>query len=64
MKRYADAENVFREDLRRNPKNGRSQFGLGEALRHQGKTQEADTVQRNFLEAWKNADMTLSVESL
>jgi len=39
--RAADAERVYREDLERNPGNGWSLFGLGQALRAQGKTADA-----------------------
>src|SRR5207253_3019907 len=36
----AEAEKVFREDLDRNPRNGRSLFGLRESLKAQGKTED------------------------
>jgi hypothetical protein len=62
--RGAEAEEVFREDLRINPGNGRSLFGLSEALTLQKRTPDAAAVQRQFMEAWKNADVTLSLGSL
>src|SRR6185369_8764851 len=40
----AKAEKVFREDLKRWPRNGWSLFGLEQSLRGQGKTQSADLV--------------------
>ena len=61
---HAEAERVFREDLRRNRRNGRSLFGLMESLKAQGKTHEAELVRREFERAWKNADTKLRVEDL
>ena len=61
---YAEAERVFREDLRRNRRNGRSLFGLGESLRAQGKAREAELVRREFERAWKRADTPLRIEDL
>jgi tetratricopeptide (TPR) repeat protein len=63
-KQYAEAEAVFREDLRRNRRNGRSLFGLAESLRAQGKTREAELVGREFESAWKHADTRLTVADL
>jgi tetratricopeptide (TPR) repeat protein len=57
----ADAEKVFREDLRRNARNPRSLFGLAEALQGEGKTAEAATVRRQFEQAWKTADTKLTL---
>jgi tetratricopeptide (TPR) repeat protein len=62
--RAAEAEQVFREDLRRNRRNGRSLFGLSEALKTQGRTHEAVIVRREFERAWKNADTRLRIEDL
>ena len=63
-RRYAEAEAVFREDLRRNRRNGRSLFGLAESLRAQGKAREAELVGREFERAWKDADTRLKIEDL
>jgi tetratricopeptide (TPR) repeat protein len=57
-----EAEAVFREDLRLNPRNGRSLFGLMKALEAQNKTAEAAWVQREFDRAWKFADTQLKIE--
>lgn len=57
--RPADAERVYREDLKRFPDNGWSLFGLEQALRAQGKTAEADAVARSFKLAWSESDVTL-----
>jgi hypothetical protein len=58
----AKAEQVFREDLRRWPRNGWSLFGLEQSLRAQGKSQSADLVRREFDAAWKRADAPLALE--
>ena len=58
-RRYADAELVYREDLERMPGNGWSLYGLGRALRLQGKDAEAEQVEARFAEAWEGADTTL-----
>lgn len=58
---YAEAEAVFREDLRRNPRNGRSLFGLMESLKAQKKTDDAVYVQEQFEAAWKNAEVKLKI---
>ncbi|HEX8502252.1 MAG TPA: hypothetical protein VF659_16845 [Pyrinomonadaceae bacterium] len=62
--RPAEAEAVFREDLRRNRRNGRSLYGLSQSLRAQGKAREAELVAREFERAWKSADTQLKVEDL
>jgi tetratricopeptide (TPR) repeat protein len=59
-----DAEEVFREDLIRNPRNGRSLFGLWQSLAAQNKTTDAAWAKVEFEEAWKDADVTLSIENL
>ena len=55
----AEAEKVYREDLRRFPENGWSLFGLAEALRAQGKNTEAATTEARFRRAWSSTDVTL-----
>jgi tetratricopeptide (TPR) repeat protein len=58
--RPAEAEEVYREDLRRNPENGWSLFGLAKSLEAQGKKQEAAETQARFRRAWAHADVTLT----
>jgi len=53
-KQAIEAEQVFREDLRRNPRNPRSLFGLSKALDAQKKTFAADLVRQSFEAAWKS----------
>jgi tetratricopeptide (TPR) repeat protein len=52
----SDAEAVYREDLKLNPGNPRSLYGLALALRTQGKTEEAATTEKLFKTAWRYAD--------
>jgi tetratricopeptide (TPR) repeat protein len=47
------AEQVFRDDLQRNPRNPRSLFGLYRALAAQQKAYQAELVRRSFEAAWK-----------
>jgi tetratricopeptide (TPR) repeat protein len=60
----AEAEKVFREDLVRNPRNGRSLFGLWQSLKAQNMTADAEWARREFEAAWKDADTQLSVGDL
>jgi tetratricopeptide (TPR) repeat protein len=58
-KRYADAERVFRDDLARNPNNARSLFGVWQALVATKKP--AAAAEKQFREAWKHADVQLTL---
>ncbi len=58
--RPAEAEQLYREDLKRFPENGWALFGLLQALRAQGKTAEAAQVDARFRAAWQGADVTLT----
>jgi hypothetical protein len=62
--RAAGAEAVFREGLRRGPRNGRLLFGLMKSLQAQRKSDASKLVQREFEAAWKDSDITLRVEDL
>jgi len=55
----AEAETVFRQDLKRLPDNGWSLFGLGRALRLQGKNDEAADIEARFKDVWAGADVEL-----
>jgi tetratricopeptide (TPR) repeat protein len=59
-----DAEQVFREDLRRNPRNPRSLFGLMHSLKAQQKDADAAWVESQFKVAWKSADTDLRLSDL
>jgi len=54
-----EAETVYWEDLRRNPENGWSLFGLARTLRAQGREADAALIDARFKKAWTNADVTL-----
>jgi tetratricopeptide (TPR) repeat protein len=58
--RPAEAETVYWEDLRRNRENGWALFGLMQALKAQGKNDDAALVEARFKKAWARADVTLS----
>ena len=58
--RNAEAEAVYREDLKRFPENGWSLFGLAAALKAQGKSADAAAVQQRFSKAWSAADVKLT----
>jgi tetratricopeptide (TPR) repeat protein len=58
--RAAEAETVYWEDLRRNPDNGWSLFGVWKALQAQRKEQDAALAERRFRAAWARADVTLT----
>lgn len=58
--RAAEAEQVYWEDLRRNPENGWSLFGLMQALRAQKRDAEAVEIEQRFKRAWAQADVELT----
>jgi tetratricopeptide (TPR) repeat protein len=59
----AEAEAVYRQDLRQNPANGWALYGLSAALKAQGKRQEADKATKQFKIAWQNADIQLTASA-
>jgi tetratricopeptide (TPR) repeat protein len=61
---YAEAERVFRADLERNRRNGRSLFGLMGALTSQNRPDEAVLVRPEFEKAWRHADTPLRLADL
>lgn len=62
--RYAEAEEVYREDQRRNRDNGWSLLGLQQALDAQGKYDEAATVAAQLAVAWARADVDATASCL
>ena len=62
--RAAEAEVVFREGVRRSPRNGRMLFGLVEALAAQKKTEESGWVRKEYMAAWEKADVRLSLAEM
>ena len=55
----ADAEAVYRTDLKRYPENGWSLYGLAEALNARGRVTEGLKVKKRFARAWARADVRL-----
>ncbi len=62
--RYAEAEAVYREQLRRLPGDGWALYGLGQSLHAQGKHTVAATVDAEFKKAWAGADITITSSCL
>jgi tetratricopeptide (TPR) repeat protein len=62
--RPAEAEQVFRQDLKDNPRNGRSLFGLWKSLEAQGRTADGARAGAEFRRAWAVADVSLRLEDL
>jgi tetratricopeptide (TPR) repeat protein len=58
--RAKEAEAVYREDLRRNPNNGWSLFGLSQALKAQKKNKDAAALEPQVTKAWLHADIKLT----
>ena len=56
--RPAEAETVYWADLKRHRNNGWSLFGLNQALRAQGKNDDATLVEARFKKSWERADIT------
>jgi tetratricopeptide (TPR) repeat protein len=63
--RFAEAEQVYREDLARLPENGWSLLGLAESLRKEDKNaDELAQTQAKFKKVWAKADLTISTSCL
>jgi hypothetical protein len=58
--RGAEAERLYRDDLRRFRSNGWSLFGLARSLELQGRTADAAETRAAFEQAWARADVTLT----
>jgi tetratricopeptide (TPR) repeat protein len=62
--RADEAETVYWEDLRKNPGNGWSLYGLLQALKAQGKADDAALVEKRFNQAWKDSDVKLTASRI
>jgi len=62
--KFADAEQVFRDDMAKHPNTGRAIYGLMAALRGQGKADDARKLEPQFRASWKTADTRLTVANL
>ena len=58
-KRYAEAEQTYRASLAQHPANGWALQGLEKALAGQGKSLEAQPVQRELAKSWALADASV-----
>ncbi len=58
--RAAEAEAVYREDLKRNPENGWALYGLMQSLQAQKKTEDAVAAEKRIKKAWARADVKLT----
>lgn len=58
--RPEQAEDVYRDDLRKWPSNGWSLYGLMRSLRAQGRGDEARLVEKQYLKAFARADIALT----
>jgi tetratricopeptide (TPR) repeat protein len=56
---FAEAEAIFREDLKRLPDNGWGLYGLMRSLEGQKKTHEIRAIEDRFDGAWKRADIRI-----
>jgi tetratricopeptide (TPR) repeat protein len=54
-KQWTEAEQVFRIDLQKNPRDGRSLAGLRDCLVAQNRSYEAEQIDQQFKAAWKVA---------
>jgi hypothetical protein len=61
--KHADAEAVYRADLKQNAENGWALYGLKTALAAQGKTADAADAGKRFAKAWKHADIKLTASA-
>ena len=55
--RFADAERVYRQELKKHPHNGWSLIGLKDALASQGKP--VGEVEKDFQESWARSDIQI-----
>lgn len=62
--RFAEAEQVYRDDLARQPENGWSLFGLAQSLHRQDKEEEAKATDDRFRKIWSKADVQITSSCL
>jgi hypothetical protein len=58
------AEQTYREDLAIMPENGWALIGLEQALRAQGRDEDADAAQSRFDTAWQHADVEINASRI
>jgi tetratricopeptide (TPR) repeat protein len=57
------AERVYRDDLKRHPANGWALCGLAEALKAEGRRDEAHAAELEFKNAWRHATINISASA-
>jgi hypothetical protein len=57
------AEEVFRADLAKTRRNGRSLFGLWQALLAQKKSVDAELVRALYEKEWRDGEVQLKIEA-
>jgi predicted Zn-dependent protease len=62
--RFAEAEQVYRDDLARVPDNGWSLFGLAQSLHQQDRHEEAAATEARFHAIWAKADVQIKSSCL
>ncbi|MBI4716408.1 MAG: hypothetical protein HY763_01260 [Planctomycetes bacterium] len=62
--RMSEAEEVYREDLKRWPENGWSLFGLWQCVKARGDSAEAGQLEQRFRKAWARADVNIASSCL
>jgi tetratricopeptide (TPR) repeat protein len=63
-RRFAEAEQVYRDDLARLPENGWALFGLAQSLHREGKEEEAAATDARFRKIWPKADVQITSSCL
>ena len=61
--KYPEAEKIYREDLKKLKRNGWALIGLHEAMKGQGKNEEANETLKEFENAWQYADVRITSSS-
>ncbi len=64
QEKYAEAEQIFRQDLNKHPRNGRALFGLWESLKGQGRQTDAFWVKQELDHAWQYSTTPLTIKDL
>ena len=59
----AEAEHVYHDDLERHPGDGWALFGLGQALKAEGRTAEALLAEAEFHKAWRYATISINASA-
>lgn len=64
IQRSHDAEEIFRQELKRHPRSGRALFGLKESLLAQSRFVDAYWINEEFQKAWRYSMLSLNLNDL